>query len=494
MQYRTRFRSKTGRKLVVALGVLATVLVTPGPAIASDYSTSPYWTNATRAHDFTNASSPAGLWFQPYFNGDGAYKTTTTDTRVFNWGQEANLGTAAQMLLTTGSASGAGAPYLAKMNAIHTSYNHLWDYNYVNGGFMNGYQSSSKFGDENCIAGIAFMDAYDALGATGGSQVDKDSYLNAAKATATFMLGQPGYNSDLWNYDPLTAQGHVGGFWWATIYDDANDGVTNTNASFAGIRSTEVNANCAILFARLYQRTSISAYLTAAQTTMNWLNSYLRDSVSGLYYWGFWDKEDTSSSEYTHHSKGLDKNKFAYDQSFVIEADLAMVGATSSGFGSVSGSYRTDAENLADALVNPSNGLWTTNTITTNGSTYYPGFIERKGWTTGALDIPANTTFADNKSISPVFTGWVSEALIQLYNYEHGQASPAANAATWLSVAKNNIDTLNTLMQTTPTSGQYFYKYGPNGSGNYVATSTDIAATSQAYMEKFNAMLAPLYP
>lgn len=495
MKRRMKSRRTNRIRPLVALVPLAMMVVAPGHAMAADYSTSQYWANATRTHNFVNASttaSPAGLWKQSAFNNDGAFVYTATNSTIYAWSEEANLDAVIQMLRTTGSASGAGAPYLARMKAVHTSFNHLWDYGYVNGGWRNGPGSPHKYADENCIAGVTFADAYDTLVEAGGTQADKDRVLNAAKATATYMLGTSGHPSQLWNYTP-TAQGKVGGYWWATTYHDANaNPATNTRAATDGVRATEVNANCAHLFADLYRLTGNSTYLTAARTVMGWMNANLRDPVSGLYYWGIWDKKDTTSA-YTHHSVGLDKNKFAYDQSFMIEANVAMAKATTSGTGSVSGSYRTDAQNLADALVNTGNGLWTTNTITTNGTTYHPGFIQSKGWTSGPGNDPANHTFADNKSISSIFTGWVSEALIELYNYEQTQASPDPGAGTWLSVAKSNVDTLNSLIQTAPAGGKYYYTAGPGTGGTYVIKDANITATAQPYMEKLNALLAPLF-
>ena len=209
-----------------------------------------------------------------------------------------------------------------------------------------------------------------------------------------------------------------GGYWW------------NTARPY---KPTQSNGLALQLFLRLYVGTGRAEHLDHAQRTYDWLRATLLDR-DGLY-------------AAKVGAGGVDRTKFAYDQAIMIEAELLMHDATQH---TTHSAHIERAQHLAAAL---KGRLW---------DPIFGGFL-------------VNT----NQPLmrSPVFCGWVTQALVRLYETDRDQA--------WLSDAQANVDVLNLLLRD-PASGGYFSDCRVDGSNR----TTLQQCVDQAWMQRVQALLA----
>jgi hypothetical protein len=209
-----------------------------------------------------------------------------------------------------------------------------------------------------------------------------------------------------------------GGYWWNTAHP---------------YKPAQSNGLALQLFLRLYVGTGRAEHLDHAQRTYDWLRATLLDR-DGLY-------------AVKVGPGGVDHTKFAYDQAIMIEAELLMHHATQH---TTHASHIERAQQLAAALKGK---LW---------DPIFGGFL-------------VNT----NQPLmrSPVFCGWVTQALVRLYETDRDQA--------WLGDAQANVDVLNLLLRD-PASGGYFSECRVDGSNR----TTLQQCVDQAWMQRVQALLA----
>jgi predicted alpha-1,6-mannanase (GH76 family) len=209
-----------------------------------------------------------------------------------------------------------------------------------------------------------------------------------------------------------------GGYWWNTTRPH---------------KPAQSNALALQLFLRLYLGTGRAEHLGHAQRTYDWLRATLLDR-DGLY------ASKTASS-------GLDRTKFAYDQAIMIEAELMLHRATQH---ATRATHLDRAQHLAAAL---KSRLW---------DPIFGGVLMSTG---------------QPLARSPVFCGWVTQSLVQLYEADRNDA--------WLDDAQANVDILNLFLRD-PTSGGYFSECRADG-GN---RSTLQQCVDQSWMQRTQALLS----
>jgi uncharacterized protein YyaL (SSP411 family) len=144
---------------------------------------------------------------------------------------------------------------------------------------------------------------------------------------------------------------------------------------------------------------------------------------------------------------GVDRTKFAYDQATMIYAELLLHRATQP---TTHAAHLERAQHLATALKSK---LW---------DPIFGGFL-------------LNTK--EPLVRSPVFCGWVTQALVRLYEADRNQA--------WLDDAQANVDMLNLFLRDA-TSGGYFSECRVDG-GN---RSTLQQCVDQSWMQRAQALLS----
>lgn len=209
-----------------------------------------------------------------------------------------------------------------------------------------------------------------------------------------------------------------GGFWW------------NSSRPYKPAQS---NGLALQLFLRLYLDTGRAEHLDQARKIYDWLRATLLDR-DGLY-------------AVKIGPAGTDRAKFAYDQAIMIEAELLMHRATQH---TTHATHLERAQRLAGALKSK---LW---------DPIFGGFL-------------MNTN--QPLSRSPVFCGWVTQALVRLYEADRNQ--------DWLDDAQANVDVLNLFLRD-PAGGGYFSQCRVDG-GNRTALQQCV---DQSWMQRAQALLA----
>ncbi len=209
-----------------------------------------------------------------------------------------------------------------------------------------------------------------------------------------------------------------GGFWWNTAHP---------------YKPAQSNGLALQLFLRLYLATGRAEHLDHARQTYDWLHGMLLDD-DGLYAWKI-------------APGGIDRTKFAYDQAIMIEAELLMHRATQHVTHSI---HLGRAQALAAALKQK---LW---------DPIFGGFL-------------INTK--EPLQRSPVFSGWATQSLVQLYEADRNEA--------WLDDAQANVDILNLFLRD-PTSGGYYSACQVDGSNR----TTVQQCVDQSWMQRTQALLS----
>jgi uncharacterized protein YyaL (SSP411 family) len=225
----------------------------------------------------------------------GSYKTTEAEDRTDQWHCVSQIGADIEMVRL-----GDGR-YLPYAEATFTFMNKLWDGGNTTGGYFatskadgSNVETSTKYVDDNSLAGVTWLDAHEALTDPGR----KAAYLASARSVANWLM-----YSGTWD----TTYG--GGFWWSTQKPD---------------KPTQSNALALRVFTRLAAIGSETHYKDWATSIVTWLDGTMLDQATGLYAWKY-------------EAGGRNGAKFTYDQAIMIEALLDL-------------NRLADAQKLADAM------------------------------------------------------------------------------------------------------------------------------------------------
>ncbi|HTV43207.1 MAG TPA: glycoside hydrolase family 76 protein [Candidatus Sulfotelmatobacter sp.] len=248
-----------------------------------------------------------------------------------------------------------------------------------------------------------------------------DCYAVTTGATQTAFLNSAEAIANWLMYSGQWDDTFGGGFWWDTG---------------KSLKPTQSNGLAMQLFLRLYQITGQSYYQSWANSVRSWLESQMYDSTNGLYVWEIVTNGTPSGAK--------SYVEFAYDNAVMMDADLLYYQVMHTN------SYLPKAEAIATNL---NQVLW--------NSTYGSYYI--------------NTA---NGDVSPTYSGWVSQSLIQLYQVDGN--------TTWLNYAQSNINYMNLHLYDTNVDGYYQYC---NMDGAGVETN-DMQEVDQAWMERIQALLS----
>ena len=258
---------------------------------------------ANETHDFT-----VGTLLAP----SGSYRTTPGENRTDEWHVVSQIGADVSMIAL------ADARYQPYIDSSFGFMNKLWDSTTPVGGYFatsaadgSNVDRSTKYVDDNSLAGVTWLDAHDALPDAGR----RASYLASARSVANFLMTE-GVWDDV----------HGGGFYWSTQKPD---------------KPTQSNGLALQLFVRLSMLTGESYYRDWAGSVLDWLNGKMFDAKDGLYSWK-WE------------SAGRNDAKFTYDQAILIDAHLQLYAQTRNA------QHLASAQALAEAmhrvLWDPANG------------------------------------------------------------------------------------------------------------------------------------------
>jgi hypothetical protein len=352
-----------------------------------------YWQNAQQTHAFVVGNM---------LTASSSYKAnlSTFAGSTFEWYNVSQIYADAAFIQQ------GDTRYTAYLNSTFGFMPKMWDNS--TGGYWtatnlagNGGISGEKNVDDMGLTGVAYIEAY--YNTPAGAM--RDSYLNWARSCANWLM-----TSGQWD----TSLG--GGFWWDTHKLD---------------KPTQSNGLALQLFLHLYKITGQTYYRDWANSTMNWLETKLYDSSTGLYNWKILA------------NGAVQTRKFTYDNAIMIEAFLLSASVMNNS------SYVTKAQNLG---------------IKMNTVLWLPAYkVYNLSNVTG--------------NINPCWSGWGSQAMIKLYERD---GNPA-----WLDYAQQNIDFINLKMKNTSNGGYYqYYNYGPE------TRSDNYEAVDQAWMQRIQVLLS----
>jgi hypothetical protein len=313
-----------------------------------------------------------------------------------------------------------------------TFLDRLWDRSQPTGGFfaradLAGEKmiGTTKWADDNSLAGLAWMEAANRA----PDPLERELMLGRARATADFLM-----RSGVWD------DTFGGGFWWNTEHGTTIEG-----------KPAQTNALAAEFFLALYGMTGEPTYREWAEKTLAWMDQKLYDPNGQLYRWSV-------------HFENLEKRQgevvanrfFNYDQGIMIEAQL-LANRVLGGDPRYLDRARSIGRRIDPVFWNAEHGAYN-------------------------LEAGISQVFV-------VYSAWVSQSLLALYERDHDRY--------WLDRASANIDALNQVLWD-PGNGGYFHSYyacidpktGGCENGASWAIEQHKHTVDQAWMERVQAQLA----
>jgi hypothetical protein len=216
----------------------------------------------------------------------GSYRTTAGEDRTDEWHDVSQIGADVAMIAL------GDARYQPYVDATVGFMGKLWDHDSPAGGYFatsatdgSNVERSTKYVDDNALAGVISLDAYDTMADFGR----RSGHLASARAIAGFLM-----QSAVWD------DVYGGGFYWNTQKLD---------------KPTQSNGLALQVFLRLAALTGESYYRDWAGSVLAWLDGRMFDERDGLYSWK-WE------------AAGRNDAKFTYDQAIVIDAHLVLYAQT----------------------------------------------------------------------------------------------------------------------------------------------------------------------
>jgi hypothetical protein len=283
-----------------------------------------------------------------------------------------------------------------------------------------------KWADDNSLAGVIWMEA----ARRAPDVLERELTLGRARATANFLM-----NGGLWD------ETFGGGFWWNTTRGATIEG-----------KPAQSNGLAAQFFLELYGMTGQPAYLKWGLKILSWLDAKLYDPQARLYRWSvhFTDPKDRRGEEVSDWF-------FNYDQGILIEANL-----------------------LAYNLLGGDRGYY--ERAWSIGRQLDPVFWDE---TLGGYDLQAGVA-----QVYPVFSAWLSQSLLALYEHDGDRY--------WLERAAANVDALNQAAWDSAHGGYYHLYYlcrdrstpGCERGEEWTIDTSEKHSVDQAWMQRAQALLA----